>query len=226
MLPKAQSTTTLKRFGLYALILLALAFGGAVIFVLATEEPVINADEAFPEPVILDPEKRPNFVFPVAARTSDLSLNRFVDRFARVCMQGKYSDFRLMMSNRHPPILPPRFESNFNALKQVRVLGLEKLPEMPEQPGPVYIMTAEYELQDYAVRGGEKIKQAQVAIAKEAGEWRLGPIPSEALARLRAYQSGASESESDGPAAEGQPRGATSRSAPKATANVPARLDS
>lgn len=177
-----------KRLVLYALILLAFTMVSAVGFVLLTEDPILTEDEAFIEPVILNMEQRPEFVFPLSARTYDLSLNRFVDRFARVCMQGKYSDFRLMLSSRRPPILPPRFESNFNALKQVRILGIEKLPDIPDVVGPIYLMSAEYELQDYAIRGGEAVRQVQVAITREDGNWCLGPIPQEALERLRAYR--------------------------------------
>lgn len=178
----------IKRLAIYGMILLAFTLVSAVGFVLLTEEPVLTEEQAFPEPVILNPEKRPDFVFPMATRTYDLSLNRFVDRFARVCMQGKYSDFRLMLSSRRPPVLPPRFESNFNALRRVRILGIEKLPELPEVTGPIYLMSAEYELQDYAVRGGEQVRQVQVAITREEGEWRMGPIPQEAIERLRAYR--------------------------------------
>jgi hypothetical protein len=149
---------------------------------------MIADEEAFPEPVILDLEKRPNFVFPVSSRTYDLSLNRFVDRFSRVCMQGRYSDFRLMLSRTRPPILPPRFESNFNALKSVRILQIERLPDIPNVVGPVYLMNAQYELEDFAVKGGKSVRQVQVAITREDGDWRIGPIPTDALEQLRAYQ--------------------------------------
>ncbi|RIK66752.1 MAG: hypothetical protein DCC65_08460 [Planctomycetota bacterium] len=224
-----QSRTSLKRFALYGLILLAFTLVSAVAFVFLTEETVLTEEEAFPEPVILNPEARPDFEFPVAARTYDLTLNRFVDRFARVCMQGKYSDFRLMLSNRRPPILPPRFESNFNALKKVRILGIEKLPDLPEIPGPIYLMSAEYELEDFAVRGGERVKQVQVAIAREDGEWRLGPIPGEALDRLRAYramQAAASQPADQPDAGEAEPAPQAPRDeAPRAASNRPARIN-
>lgn len=210
----------LKRFGLYGLILLAFFFVSAVVFVLVTEERVLTEEEAFPEPVILDAENSPEFEFPVAARTFDLSLNRFVDRFARVCREGKYSDFRLMLSSRRPPILPPRFESNFNALKRVKILDIEKMPEMPETPGPVYVMTTEYELEDFAAKTGEAVKQVSVAIAKEEGQWRLGPIPGEAVERLRAYRSQGTATQ---PTDEAGP---STSEEPKAVANRPARIDS
>lgn len=183
----------LRRFALYGLILLAFALVTGVVFVLVSDRSTINIAEAFPEPVILDPENRPYFVFPEAVRTTDLSLNLFVDRFARVCMEGKYSDFRLMLSNQRPPILPARFEANFNALKQVRIEGLEKIPVSAGAPNDTFIMKVTYDLKDFAVRHGERSKQIYVGINKEEGIWRLGPIPSEALARLAAYKAAQSQ---------------------------------
>lgn len=216
-----RSTAAFRRFALYGLILLALTFVSAVVFVIATDRPSLAEDEAFPEPVILDMERRPNFIFPVSARTYDLSLNQFVDRFARVCMQGKYSDFRLMLSRRRPPILPPRFESNFNALKNVRILEIEALPPVPGVEGSVYLMNAEYELEDFAIKGGKSKRDVQVAITREDGEWRIGPIPHEALERLRIYQN----MQKPASAATSAPADAVSSDVPHTAANRPARLD-
>jgi hypothetical protein len=226
--PSIQPRTkpTLQRMGLYVLILLALGMISLVTFVIVTDEPIMTADEAFPEPVIVDPEKRPDFVFPEAVRTTDLSLNRFVDRFARVCVQGKYNDFRLMLSTKRPPILPPRFESNFNALKQVRIVAIDSVPDLPASVGPVYVMKAEYDLQDYAVRQGEHTKQVHVAITQEEGVWRLGPIPHEAMQRLIAFQNAQSTSApaDSSPTSAPATADADSTAASRAIANKPARL--
>ena len=216
----------IRRFFLYGLSLLALAMISGVIFVLLTDESVLTVTEAFPEPVILDPEKRPHFVFPEAARSYDLSLNEFVDRFARVCMQGKYSDFRLMLSTRRPPILPARFESNFNALKEIRVLGLEKVPDTPGATGSVYLMKAAFDLQDFAVRRGDKTREVHVAIAKEDGRWRIGPVPHEALARLAAYKQATSQPTTTEAALDLEPPVPTTQPGPtRAAANRPISLD-
>ncbi|RIK69946.1 MAG: hypothetical protein DCC66_06945 [Planctomycetota bacterium] len=168
--------------------MLALLLTSAAVFVVMTDDPILAVDDVFPEPVILDPERHPNFIFPEAARTSDLAVNRFVDRFARVCTTGKYSEFRLMLSRKHPPILPPRFESNFNAVKQVRVLSVDRLPPLPGANVPLAVLNVEYELEEFAAKSGVTTKQVRVAIVREDGELRIGPIPSDALAKLRAYQ--------------------------------------
>jgi hypothetical protein len=182
------SSPTLKRFVLYGLILLGLALASAVIFVIATDEEMLASEDAFPEPVVLDPEKHPTFVFPEDIRSYNLEVNRFIDRFARVCLQGKYSEFRLMLSQKRPPMLPDRFESNFAALKQIRILRLEKLPPLPQADAPLYIMHAEYELNDFAVKKGERTRHVMAAILKEDGEYRLGPLPSGAVEKLAAFK--------------------------------------
>lgn len=222
MQPTTPSTPALRRFALYGLILLALALVSAVIFVVATDEPILADEDAFPPVVILDPEKRPRFDFPEAARTYDLSLNQFIDRFARVCMEGRYTDFRLMLSRRRPPILPARFESNFNALKNVRILGIEKAPLRAANAPPVYIMKAEYELKDFAVRQGQRIRQVQVALVQEDGEWRMGPIPRDAAEKLAGRDGAATPPPIADPTTP-KPS-APPPTKPRAMANQPARI--
>lgn len=182
------STPTLRRFALYGLILLALALSSAVIFVLVTDEPALSSDEAFPPVVVLDPEKHPRLVFPEQIRSFDLQVNRFIDRFARVCLGGEYFEFRMMLSRKQPPVLPDRFESNFSAVKEIRITHLEKLPPMPQADAPLYLMQVEYELNDFAVKKGERTKQVTVAILKEDGDYRLGPLPGGAAEKLAAYR--------------------------------------
>lgn len=224
MEPARTTRSNLKRVALYALILTAFVMVSAVVVVLLSDDTPPTAEEAFPEPVILNLERRPNFVFPVAARTYDLSLNQFVDRFARVCMEGRYTDFRLLLSRRRPPILPPRFESNFNALKRVRIRAIEQMPAVPDVEGQVYLMSAEYELEDHAVRAGERVKEIHVALTQEEGAWRIGPIPSDALERLRVHQAQATSQPVESPGEN--PKGAAAPEAPRATANRPVRIDS
>jgi hypothetical protein len=222
---KPLSNPTFRRFALYGLILLALTLSSAVLFVVATDEPVLSDEEAFPPPVVIDPERRPQFLFPEEIRTCDLEINRFIDRFARVCMSGKYDDFRLMISRRQPPILPPRFESNFNALKQIRITAVEKLPDMPQANAPLYVMQAECELKDFAAKKGERTKQVQVAILREDGDLRLGPLPSGAAEKLAAYraQQAASAASQPSARAESKPQ-APVQPARKVIANGAARI--
>lgn len=193
----------LQRFAFVGLILVAAFMVGTVVFVVVSDERAIAAEEVFPEPVRVDLEKKPNFQFPESVRTFDPALNRFIDRFARICMEGKYSEFRLMCTSRVTPLNPRRFESIFHAVKEIRVLSVIRLPEMPKLPGPVYIMRAEYDLKpEYARRAGGdegvvKTKAVQVALTFEDGTWRIGPIPREGAEALAALQMTASTPAAD-----------------------------
>lgn len=167
-----------RRWVLPGLGVMAVAMLAAVIGVMSMDEPLLTDDEAFPNPVIIDPHKRPDIVFPDSVRTYDLSLNCFVDRFARVCMQGRYDDLRLLLSTRSgDPIVAKRFESMFNAIKQVHILALEQVRGLPNSEGPVYVLKAEYVLEDFAATKSRQIETVRLAIAKEDDAWRIGPIP-------------------------------------------------
>lgn len=192
--PSVSSRPVLRRFAFAGLILIAAVMVGTVVFVMVSDERALAAEEVFPEPVRLDINKRPDFQFPESVRTFDPVLNRFIDRFARICMEGKYTEFRLMCTSRVSPLSPRRFESIFHAVKEIRVLSVIRLPEMPRLPGPVYVMRAEYDLKpEYARRAGGdeavvKTKVVQVALTFEDGTWRIGPIPREGAAALAALQ--------------------------------------
>ncbi len=224
-----------RRFGFIALGVLSVVMVTTAGVVMMSEDPPLTGDDAFGPGVILDPLKRPNIDFPETERTFNLSLNRFVDRFARVCMEGKYSDLRLMLSKRGgDPLVARRFETMFNALKKVRILSLEELPEIPDLESPAYLMSAEYILEPYASgKKGHDTEMIRLAIAKEDGEWRIGPVPRELLALLDAYKERTSQAASEGDSPlEQAPSGIPPQSSKPDTqttrpaANRPARIGS
>lgn len=225
-MPISSTQPKLRRFGLYWLILLALAMVSIVIWVVATDDPTYGAEDVFAEPVYVNPEKQPRFIFPDELRTADLSLNRFVDRFFRICAEAKYSEFRLMLSQMTSDRVPPdRFESMFHALKEAEILDIKKMPDLPELEGPVYVLKTRYELEDYASKGkADNIRR--LAIRRENGEWRLGPIPSDWLAKLRLYEQGASPASDAGLSDTASESSEVSESnISKAAANRPARIE-
>ena len=119
----------------------------------------------------------------------------------------------------------------FNALKTAQILSILKLPELPEIPGPIYVLTARYDLEDYAARRQAAGSVIRLGIKKESGQWRIGPIPRAAIARLEAFERSATKS--TGPSKDStenhQPSGPSQPpepGAPKAAANRPARIDS
>ncbi len=207
---------------------LSLGLAGTVVWILGSDDPLLTPEDVFPEAVIVPADKMPRFVFSDEVRTYDLSLNRFVDRFLRVCSEAKYSEFRLMLSRRSgDPVLAQRFEKMFIVLKEARIESVKRLPDVPEIEGPAYLLTASYDLEDHALKAKKTGHIVRLAIGREEGEWRIGPIPAGALARLRAYEQATSQPATpDEPVAGdvGESKTPVSDS-PTAAANRPASLD-
>lgn len=180
------TTLGLRRLAFYALILLALTLVSMVTFVVLTEEDMIGSDADFPIWDDIDPDKRPRFDFPESVRTFDTTLNRFVDRFARVCVQGDYAGFRLMYTDRDRPAPPDTFFNMFHAVKEVHIRAIEPIPASPGIDGPAHILLAEYTLEPYADPDKTGPRSIRLAITREDGQWRIGPIPGPLLRRLDA----------------------------------------
>ena len=220
-----QTSVAWRRLGFYALVLLAFGLVSMVVFVVASEQDFLGAEDEFPEPFDYDPEKRPDFVFAESVRTFDNSLNRFIDRFARICTQAKYSEFRLMYTKRGRPAPAVDFEKMFRAVKHVEILAVEEIPQVPGVDGPVHIMLAEYTLEDYADRNKEGPRRIRLGITREEGQWRIGPIPGFLLEKLDAAQR-ASTSAPSSAAEPATPKRPLDAPAPRPTANRPARIES
>jgi len=213
-----------RHFGLLGLVLLALVLVSAVGVAIFSDEQLYDPEELFESPVLVNPEKQPTFVFPEELRSTDLSLNLFVDRFFRLCAHGKYSEIRLMISQRAGDALPPsRFERMFNAMKEARINSIRRLPDVPGAEGPAYLLTAEYDLEAHAMKTQKIGNRVRLLIRKEEGEWRLGPVSRDLIEKLEAY---------DAANAGTQPVETSPTSAPahaptstKVIANQPIRLD-
>ncbi|MBK8267479.1 MAG: hypothetical protein IPK83_03920 [Planctomycetes bacterium] len=204
----------LRRFGLYLLILLALGLMSAVGFVVFGEDPLYDPEELFETGVLINPEKQPRFVFPEELRSTDLSLNRFIDRFFRLCATGKYPEVRLMLSQRSGESLPPnRFESMFNAMKEARIMAIKRLPDVPKQDGPAYVLVAEYDLESHALKTQKANNVVRLLIRKEEGEWRLGPVSRDIMAKIEAYE-----------AATSQPAGEAAVTAASGDQHIPSKV--
>lgn len=209
-----------RRIGLYTLVLVAIGLVGAVGYVMLTDDPFVDPDELFDPVVIVNTEKQPKFDFPEELRSTDLSLNLFIDRFFRLCATGKYPEVRLMLSQRSGESLPPnRFESMFNAMKEARIKAIRRLPDVPQEEGPAYILFAEYDLEPYALKTQKENNLVRLLIRKEQGDWRLGPVSRDIIAKLEAYDSATSQ-----PTGAQEETGGGIRS-PNVVANQPIRLD-
>lgn len=176
-----------RQFALYGVILLALALVSSVIFVLMSDDPIYSSEELF-APVVLVADKQPKFDFPEELRSTDLSVNEFIDRFFRLCAQANYPEVRLLLSQRSGESLPPnRFERMFNAMKEARIKNLREFPD-PTNPGErAYILYAEYDLEAHAAKQQKEGNPVRLLIFKDQGQWRLGPVSRDLVAKVEAY---------------------------------------
>ncbi len=182
------------RVGLLLLVLLALALLSIVGYVLITEDRLSGLSEE-PQRIepIVDLSRRPEVSFPTTLRSYDPSVNVFVDRFIRVCQEGRYSELRLMYTRRLEPPTARAFVAMFNAVRGIRMRALERLPPLRALPGPVYRLVADCDLEEFAVKQGRRTRRVQVAIVQEEGEWRLAPFPRGSAEQLEALLSGTTQ---------------------------------
>lgn len=175
---------------LYLAVIAAVLVGIVLYVVFADSDTTYSISDAFPETVIAPPENAPDFLFPDELRSTDLELNRFVDRFFRICAEGKYSEFKLMYTTKPgQEISPARFESTFNVLKAARIKQLRRLPDLPQFDGPTWLLVAEFDLEAYAPTKQKEGNIIRLAIGREDGRWRLlGPVTKDALDRIEAYE--------------------------------------
>lgn len=186
-----------RRAGLYLLILLALSLVSTVAVVVGRDDQLYDVENVFPEPVTVNAEKQPRFKFPDDLRTEDLELNRFIDRFFRLAGQARYSEVKLMISQRTgDELLPDRFQTIFNATQEVRIRSIRRLPDLPEAEGPSWLLMAEYDLEPYAPRSNKKNNRVRMCVAKEGGGYRIGPFSHEDYERLAAFEARAAQAAS------------------------------
>ncbi|MFO0972312.1 MAG: hypothetical protein U1A27_02570 [Phycisphaerae bacterium] len=184
----------IRRAGLLAFILLALGLLSIVTYVLVSETRGFDplAEVRLIDPPV-DPARAPRVAFPTLARSFDPALNQFIDRFIRVCTQGRYSEFRLMYTRRLDPPGERTFVAMFNAVEAVRIQSLDKLPPLRLLSGPVYRLRLEIDLADYAVRRSQKTRLLQVAVVQEGGEWAVAPLPRGSGEQLDALLAGTTQ---------------------------------
>ncbi len=189
-----QSPPATRRAGLLALVMLAIGLLVVVFYVLVSEQTAdeLDVEITLTEPPV-DTSRPPAFTFPTTMRTYDTSLNAFVDRFARACLTGRYSEVRKLFTRRIEPPSDKAFVTMFNAVRSLRIESLDRLPPLKSFDGPVYRLVAECTLQDFAVKHGPPTRRVQVGIIQENGDWALTPLPRGSAEQLDALLSGATQ---------------------------------
>ncbi|HPF40156.1 MAG TPA: hypothetical protein P5081_10655 [Phycisphaerae bacterium] len=175
---------------LFVLSVVAAVLGASVVYVVLRDDSMDYViEDMFPEPVHPNPELVPNFRFPDELRTTDLEVNRFIDRFFRICEEGKYSEFKLMYTSQPGQEIPPaRFESTFNVLKEARITQLRRLPELKQLEGPTWLVVAEFDLENSALVDKKEGNIIRLVVGKEGDRLKIRPITRDAVEQIDAYE--------------------------------------
>lgn len=175
---------------LFILAVLAAVLGTTVVVVvLRDEDSVYSIEEAFPEDAVVNEELTPKFKFPDELRTTDLEVNRFIDRFFRICGEGKYSEFKLMYTSQPGREIPlARFESTFNVLKEARITKVRRLPDLEQFEGPTWLVVADFDLENYAPVDKYEGNVIRLVVGRESGRLKIRPITRDAVEQIEAYE--------------------------------------
>ena len=175
---------------LFILAVIAAVLGTTVVIVVQDEEvPEYTTENSFVEAVVVNPELEPKFEFPDELRTTDLEVNRFIDRFFRICGEAKYSEFKLMYTSEPGTEIPPaRFESTFNVLKEARITELRRLPDLKQFEGPTWLIVAEFDLENFAAVDKDDGNVIRLVVGNERGKLKIRPITRDAVEQIQAYE--------------------------------------
>ncbi len=162
------------------------------------EEPTPSATSQVVDAEIKDPIRKrsdaPEILFPDTVRTTDASLNQFIDNLLRACVEGEYGLYRLAVGSQYEPLNRRNFERAWHAVKEVRLRKIERVHEpttrqidpartdiRPELKGTIYCAHATITLRED--RKNKPVREVVVLIIQEDGQWKLGPPASQALKR-------------------------------------------
>jgi hypothetical protein len=135
-----------------------------------------------------DPDAaRPETYFPSRLRTDDESLNQFIDHALKVSHEGAYDDFRVLFGTAYNPPSYDDFAKVWHGIREIRIVSIHPFRRNPRDP-QTYLVHVEVTLRAPDSRDRTR-RDTVVEIFREAGEWRLGAPPKEAIARVLAIDS-------------------------------------
>lgn len=114
--------------------------------------------------------------FPERWRAPDKEVNAFVESVLTIAAKGDYDGFRQLFAMTHTPPSRQEFQRAWEAIEGIRVAGLYGDRPEPEK----YYLHAVVERRSPDGKGRLKVDRV-VMVFREAGRWRLGPAPREAV---------------------------------------------
>jgi hypothetical protein len=120
------------------------------------------------------PEQQPEFLFPEHVRSSDATLNKFIEDFARACIAGHYDQYRLFTSRQVEPVPREQFEKVYRRVERVEVRKVEALVRISGLPYPLWLIITDIHLRETP---REPIRTTMILVFKEQDKWVMAPAP-------------------------------------------------
>lgn len=131
-----------------------------------------------PDQIPVDQYRHPKFVFPKEVLTGNKSLDEFIIRFTQVCIEGKYDEYRLLVSRKVELVPREQFEKVYQAVKRAEVKEIRELPRISELPYPLWVVISEIHLRKDIEN---PVRRVMVLVFQEKikgkQEWVLAPAP-------------------------------------------------
>ncbi len=135
-------------------------------------------------PIAVSDPQAPRLVidYPARCRSRDASLNAFIESTLKVAAQGDYDGFRQLFSMAYRPPSRQEFQRIWEAVEAITVADVLGFVEVAGgQPAPdKYFLHALVDRRQPDRKGRLRL-DVVVLVFKEAGQWRLGPAPKEAV---------------------------------------------
>ena len=137
--------------------------------------------------------------FPYELHVADADLNEFVMQALRICLAGDYEAFRLLWTAKQEPVARAQFDFGAYAVKQIRVLALERLRDQADD-STIYLFCVRIEFDTERMPAEVEPSRTVVLLALwEADAWRLARAPKELrrwiLARAEVEEEGTEPTE-------------------------------
>jgi len=133
------------------------------------------------EPPIAPPSVLPSYEFAADCdRTSHPDVSAFVTQFVETCLAGDYVGYRRLVSRYDNPESRERFQAIYHGLRSIRILQIEKLPQVEGLPEGSFRVVTEANF-DPAAKVALRHRSRKVAILvfPEDGGYRLRPAPAQ-----------------------------------------------
>lgn len=122
---------------------------------------------------------RPTYSIDPALRRQYPRICTFVDAFLQTCLAGDYEGYRGFVSRYAEPEPPDRFQAVYDAVRSVRVVGIDPLERGGPEGQPAWRVVTQVTFDpDSTIHLRRRNNRFAILVFQEQGRWRMMPAPS------------------------------------------------